>query len=248
MSPKLRIAYQRYTSCGGCQLTLLNCERELPLVEKYFAIVEFPMVSSCNDSDCSLDVALVEGSITSVEELQRLLALRRRARFLIAVGACALSGGVNVLAEGRELLLADIYGGETLPSETFPAQPIVNFVRVDGEIPGCPPEGSDYLRLLGTLQQGGLPAEHAVPVCMECRLRENRCLLIDGKQPCLGPVTRGGCLARCPSYGVICEGCRGAVPEANFPEHFQLLLQTGLTATEVRGRLERFMGRNDEGY
>ncbi|MDO9081565.1 MAG: hypothetical protein Q7U44_12255 [Desulfuromonadales bacterium] len=248
MSPKLRIAYQRYTSCGGCQLTLLNCERELPLVEKFFAIAEFPMLSSSNDSDCSLDVALAEGSISSVADLQRLLALRRRARFLIAVGACALSGGVNALADGREVLLTDIYGVETLPVETFPAQPIVNFVRVDGEIPGCPPEGSDYLRLLGVLQQGGLPVEYAVPVCMECRLRENRCLLIDGKQPCLGPVTRGGCLARCPSYGAICEGCRGAVPEANYAAHFQLLLQTGLTATEVRGRLQRFIGRDNEGY
>jgi len=248
MSEKLHIAYQRYTSCGGCQLTLLNCERELPLVEKFFEFAEFPMLSSCNDSDCPLDVALAEGSITTPEELQRLLTLRRRARFLIAVGACALSGGVNALAENRDILLSDIYGGETLPSETFPPQPIATFVRVDGEIPGCPPEGSDYLRLFGVLQQGGLPAEDAVPVCMECRLRENRCLLIDGKQPCLGPVTRGGCLARCPSYGAICEGCRGMVPEANFPEHFQLLLQTGLTATEVRGRLERFFGRYDEGY
>jgi coenzyme F420-reducing hydrogenase gamma subunit len=248
MTTKLRIAYQRFTSCGGCQLTLLNCERELPLVEKFFDIAEFPILCSNNDSDCFLDVALAEGSISSVEDLQRLLALRRRARFLLAVGACALSGGVNALAHDRELLLADIDGAETLRVETFPAQPIANFVRVDGEIPGCPPEGSDYLRFLGVLQQGGLPGEYAVPVCMECRLRENRCLLIDGKLPCLGPVTRGGCLARCPSYGAICEGCRGAVPEANFAEHFQLLLQTGLTATEVRGRLERFMGRNDEGY
>lgn len=248
MKAKLRIAYQRYTSCGGCQLTLLNCERELPLVEKYFDVVDFPLISSVNDSDCSLDVALAEGSITSVEELQRLLALRRRAKFLIAVGACALSAGVNALAQDRQGLLADVYGAVPLPLETFLPQPLDRFVRVDGEIPGCPPEGSDYLRLLGALQQGGLPGEYAVPVCMECRLRENRCLLIEGQQPCLGPVTRGGCLARCPSYGAICEGCRGMVPEANIPEHFQLLLQTGLTAAEARGRLERFLGRTDEGY
>lgn len=245
---KLQIAYQRYTSCGGCQLTLLNCERDLTLVEKYFEMAEFPMLSSVNDTDCSLDVALAEGSITSVEELQRLLELRRRAKFLIAVGACALSGGVNALAQDRDVLLAEVYGARPLSMETFSPQPLHRFVRVDGEISGCPPEGSDYLRLLGALQQGGFPGEYAVPVCMECRLRENRCLLIDGQQPCLGPVTRGGCLARCPSFGVVCEGCRGAVPEANFPEHFQLLLETGLTAKEVRGRLERFLGRNDEGY
>jgi coenzyme F420-reducing hydrogenase gamma subunit len=247
MTTKLRIAYQRYTSCGGCQLTFLNCERDLPLVENFFEVVDFQLVSSVNDRDSLLDVALAEGSIATLDELQRLLELRRRTKFLIAVGACALSAGVNALARDRQELLEAIYGPQQ-GSMTFPPQPLGRFVRLDGEIPGCPPEGHDYLRLLGALLQGGLPGEYAVPVCMECRLRENRCLLIEGRQPCLGPVTRGGCLARCPSYGVICEGCRGAVPEANFPEHFQLLLQAGLTAAEVRGRLERFLGRQDESY
>lgn len=247
MKTKLRMAYQRYTSCGGCQLTFLNSERELPLIEKSFEVVEFPLVSSVNESEALLDVALAEGSIATLEELHRLLALRRRARVLIAVGACALSAGVNALAQEREGLLDNIYGAK-LEQMTFHPQPLARFVKVDGEIPGCPPEGHDYLRMLGAILQGGLPGEYAVPVCMECRLRENRCLLIEGQQPCLGPVTRGGCLARCPSYGVICEGCRGAVPEANFPEHFQLLLQTGLTPAEARGRMERFLGRNDEGH
>jgi coenzyme F420-reducing hydrogenase gamma subunit len=247
MKPKLRMAYQRYTSCGGCQLTLLNCERDLPLVEKYFDIVDFQLVSSIKDSG-SLDIALVEGSIATLEELQRLLELRRRTKFLIAVGACALSAGVNALAKNREMLLAEVYGASTLTTESFPPQPVAHFVSIDGEIPGCPPEGHDYLRLLGAILQGGLPPEYSVPVCMECRLRENRCLLIEGKQPCFGPVTRAGCLARCPSYGVVCEGCRGAVIEANFPEQVKLLLQTGLTAAEVHGRLERFLRRDDEGH
>lgn len=247
MKTKLRIAYQRYTSCGGCQLTLLNCEQELLLVEKSFEIVEFHLVSSANDSDCILDVAFAEGSITTIEELQRLLELRRRTTFLIGVGACALSGGVNALAQDSEVLVAEIYGAQ-LKQLTFPPQPLANFVRIDAEIPGCPPEGNDYLRLLGALLQGGFPGDQHMPVCMECRLRENRCLLIEEKAPCFGPVTRGGCLARCPSYGVVCEGCRGTVPEANFSELYPLLLQTGLTAGEIRGRLERFFRRNDESY
>lgn len=246
---KLRVAYQRYTSCGGCQLTLLNCERELALIEHCFEIADFSMVSSVNDTASSLDVALVEGSIATMEELQRLLDLRRRTKFLIAVGACALTGGVNCLAKDREELVAEIYGGASvLPETTFPSQPLAHFVKIDAQIPGCPPEGADYLRLLGAIKLDGLPAETAVPVCMECRLRENRCLLIEGKEPCLGPVTRGGCLARCPSYGAICEGCRGNVPEANDLEMTQLLLQTGLTAQEIRGRMERFKRRDDEGY
>lgn len=217
-------------------------------MEKFFDFVEFPILSSANDRDGTLDVAFAEGSITSVEELQRLLELRRRANFLVAVGACALSGGVNALAKDREALLAEVYGNTPLPHATFPPQALATFVKIDGEIPGCPPEGSDYLRLLGALQQGGLPEENAVPVCMECRLHENFCLLIEGHQPCLGPITRGGCLARCPSYGVVCEGCRGAIPEANSLELKQLLLDAGLTPDEIRGRLQRFNRRIDESY
>lgn len=248
MSTKLRIAYQRYTSCGGCQLTFLNCERELPLIEKSFEVVDFQLVSSINARDSHLDIALAEGSIATQEELQRLLELRRRAKFLIAVGACALSAGVNALAKKREMLLAEVYDATILPRESFPPQPVSHFVSIDAEIPGCPPEGHDYLRLLGAILTGGLPPKYSVPVCMECRLRENRCLLIEGKLPCFGPVTRGGCLARCPSYGVICEGCRGAVVEANFPEQVKLLQQTTLTAAEAHGRLERFLRRDDEGH
>lgn len=244
MKTKLRIAYQRYTSCGGCQLTLLNCERELPLFEKSFDLADFQLVSSVKDSE-DLDVALAEGSIATLDELQRLLELRRRTKFLIAVGACALSAGVHALVPDRQKALTVIYGSQR-EQLSFSPQPLGRFVRVDGELPGCPPEGQDYLRLLGAMVQNGLPGEYAIPVCMECRLRENRCLLIEGRQPCFGPVTRGGCLARCPSYGVVCEGCRGAVPEANYTDHFQLLLQTGLTAEEIRGRRERFLRRDDE--
>lgn len=239
---KLRVGYQRYTSCGGCQLTLLNCERELALIGNYYDLVEFTLASSADDGGLMLDVALAEGSISTEEDLHRLLDLRRRAKLLVAVGACALSGGVNLLACRREELLAGIYGSTPLPLATFAPQPLARFVKIDAQIVGCPPEGNDYLRLFGVIQQNGLPEEYSVPVCMECRLRENRCLLIEGAQPCLGPVTRGGCLARCPSYGVVCEGCRGAVPEANYSELIQLLLQAGLTAKEIRGRMERFVG------
>lgn len=239
---KLRIGYQRYTSCSGCQLTFLNCEEELSLIESCCDIVDFSMVTSARDTGSLLDVALAEGSISSTEELQRLLELRRRTTLLVAVGACALTGGVNRLSRDREELMAGIYGPAPFPVATFPPQPLARFVKIDAEIVGCPPEGSDFLRLLGLLQQGGLPGEYAVPVCMECRLRENLCLLLERGEPCLGPVTRGGCLARCPSYGVVCEGCRGEVPEANDLELTQLLLRAGLSAEEIRRRMERFTG------
>lgn len=233
-----RVAYQRFTSCSGCQLSLLNCEAELPLLIPILDVVDFTMLRSANDAAGPLDLALVEGSIASAEELQRLLALRRRATVLVAVGACALSGGVNVLADPcRE---------ESPGRERFAPQPLARFVPIDLQIPGCPPEGSDYLRLFGALRHGGLPVVQLQPVCMECRCRENLCLLIERQQPCLGPVTQGGCRARCPSVGVLCEGCRGLVAGAQRDVHAALLGELGLDEGEIRRRMGRFTGRVHE--
>jgi len=240
---KLRLAYVRFTSCCGCQLTLLNCEGQLADIGAVAEVVAFDMASSRANHDGPLDVVLVEGSISRPEELTELLSLRRRAEVLVAVGACALTGGVNVLAGGDRAALCDgVYGGTAREKTTFPPQPLCRFVRVDLQLAGCPPERSEHLKLLGALSRGGLPALPEYAVCMECRQRENLCLLLEARQPCLGPVTRAGCDALCPSFGVICEGCRGPVAEANLAEEARLLLELGLSEREVRERLERFNG------
>jgi len=246
---KLRLAYVRFTSCCGCQLTLLNCEGQLADVEAVAEVVAFDMASSRPDDDGPLDAVLVEGSISRPEELTQLLSLRRRAEVLVAVGACALTGGVNVLAGGdRAVLCEGVYGEGAGEKTTFPPQPVCRFVRVDLELAGCPPERSEHLRLLGALAHGGLPTLPEYAVCMECRQRENRCLLLDARQPCLGPVTRAGCDALCPSFGAICEGCRGPVAEANRSEEARLLLGLGLAEREVRARLARFSGVFNEDH
>lgn len=242
---RLRLAYQRFTSCSGCQLTLLNCERQLPQLAEVLELVDFAMASSARDDGSHLGLVLIEGSISTSQQLQELLALRRRAARLVAVGACALSGGVNALAGGgaeREELCAGIYGPPASARQTFPPQPIARFVAVDLDLPGCPPEVEDYLRFFGALLRGGLPWQPSWPVCMECRQRENLCLLLEARQPCLGPVTQAGCAARCPSAGVLCEGCRGWVAEANRGEQFRLLLELGLSEGEIRARMGRFSG------
>lgn len=244
---KLRLAYVRFTSCCGCQLTLLNCEGELSALAAEADIVAFDMASSRPDDRGELDAVLVEGSISRPEELSQLLELRRRARVLVAVGACALTGGVNTLGGADRAALCDqVYGETAREKTTFPPQPVAHFVKVDLEVAGCPPERSEHLLTLGALARGVLPALPEYAVCMECRQRENRCLLIEGKQPCLGPVTRAGCGALCPSFGVVCEGCRGLAAEANREEEFRLLLDQGLSEAEIRSRMERFTGRSHE--
>ena len=243
---KLRLAYVRFTSCSGCQLMLLNCEEQLAAIDGIVEVVAFDMASSRPDDEGGLDVVLIEGSISRPEELVALLKLRRRSEILVAVGACALTGGVNALAGGDRIALCeDVYGECARDKMTFAPQPLSRFVRVDMQIAGCPPERSEYLRLLGSLARGGLPALPEYAVCMECRQRENLCLLIEARQPCLGPVTRAGCNALCPSFGVICEGCRGPVAEANRAEESRLLLELGLSEREVRARMQRFSGVAD---
>lgn len=242
-SQPLLCGFARLTSCSGCQLTLLNMTTDLVPLAGRLRVVSFDLASSAADPGGALDVALVEGSVSSPAQLSSLLALRRRADRLVAVGACALSGGVNALAAGdRDALVTSVYGAPEAVDESFPPQPLSRFVHVDLEIPGCPPEGEELVALFGSLARGGLPASVDYPVCMECRQRENLCLLIERHIPCLGPVTRAGCQARCPSFGVACEGCRGMVTEANRGEEFRLLLETGLTEREIRARLARFGG------
>ncbi len=241
---KLRLAYVRFTSCCGCQLTLLNCEKELAVIAEEVQLVVFDMASSRHDEGGTIDAVLIEGAISRPRELIELLALRRRAQVLVAVGACALTGGVNTLAGAdRAVLCEAVYGATAKQKATFPPQPLARFVRVDLEIAGCPPERSEHLKSLGALARGGLPSslpEYAV--CMECRRLENLCLLLEAKQPCLGPMTRAGCKALCPSFGVVCEGCRGLVAEANRGEQFRLLLELGLSEREIKARMERFTG------
>jgi coenzyme F420-reducing hydrogenase gamma subunit len=243
----LRLAYVRLTSCSGCQLTLLNSEENLAALADLAELVAFAMASSLRDDGRALDVALVEGSVSRPGELSQLLELRRRARVLAAVGACALTGGVNALTgPDRAAWCELVYGDTARDKSTFPPQPLDRFVKVDLELAGCPHEADEILSALAALARGGLPALPDYPVCMECRLRENLCLLVEARQPCLGPVTRAGCRARCPSFGVVCEGCRGLVAEANRSEEFRLLLDLGLSEREVRARMARFTGDGHE--
>ena len=237
----IKLAWLRFTSCSGCQLTLLNAEEAMAGLSTAVELHEFPLASSACGEKGLFDVALVEGSLTSPSQIKRLLSLRRKADLLLAVGACTLTGGVNAMVKGdRRRAIASIYGKPGAEWETFPPLPAHHFVQVDGEIPGCPPEQQDLLETIAALLHGGAPGRQVMPVCMECRSNENRCLLEEDQAPCLGPITQAGCHALCPGLGVPCEGCRGVVPEANRDELSHLLMTAGLSEREIRHRLERF--------
>jgi sulfhydrogenase subunit delta len=237
----VKLAWLRFTSCSGCQLMLVNCEPSLADLAELVRINTFPLVSSASDTTESFDIALVEGALSTPEEIERLLALRRKAGLLVAVGACALSGGVNTLVKGeRRLAVAKLHGNAAAEWNSFPPMPVAEFVKVDWQIPGCPPERHELLNSIAAILQGGWPGRQVMAVCMECRINENRCLLLEDQSPCLGPVTSAGCNATCPGHGVPCEGCRGFMPGANREEMCRLLVTAGLTEQEIRHRLERF--------
>ncbi|KAF0215248.1 MAG: NADH ubiquinone oxidoreductase 20 kDa [Geobacteraceae bacterium] len=239
---KPTMAIAGLTACSGCQLTLLNCEAELPEVAGCFDLIFFPMGISGGDECASVDVAIVEGAVSTPDDLETLLHLRSRSRFLVAFGTCALWGGVAAMKnhESRTELTKIVYhdvAGEVL---TFNPEPFHFFVTVDFAIPGCPPEKDELLALLSSLLRGSFPVFPIYPVCTECRNRENRCLLVEDNELCLGPLIQAGCGARCPAAGIVCEGCRGPVAEANVASEMELLMQKGFPREEIISRMRRF--------
>ena len=239
---KLRLAIAGLTACSGCQLSLLNCEDELPLLLAQFEFHFFPMACSPALLEGEYDAAIVEGCLSMPHEINLLQELRSRSRYLIALGTCAVCGGVAALRNGeeRELLCQKVYGESQVASETFEPLSLHRVVKVDASVTGCPPEKVELLRLLAGLTRGALPDEVDYPVCAECRMRENLCLLMERDMLCLGPLTLGGCSARCPSLSVPCEACRGPVPEANLAEALEVYVQKGFDRQDVIGRLRRF--------
>jgi sulfhydrogenase subunit delta len=240
---KPRVAIAGLTACSGCQLTLLNCEEQLAEIADRFELAYFPMGQSVPDGNGTYDVAIVEGSVSTPGDLATLSRLRNASTLLVAFGTCALYGGVaamNNKISQREALMRQVYGDSGDSFQSFPPAPFKNFVSVDFSITGCPPEKHDLLNLLGALLQGTLPPAPCYPVCTECRSRENLCLLLDKNELCLGPIIQGGCNARCPATGIVCEGCRGPVREANVAQEYELLLERGFDRKEIERRMSRF--------
>lgn len=239
---RVRLAIVGLTACSGCQLALLNCEDELPGLLDRFEFHYFPLASSPALLEGDYDAALVEGCVSMPHEIELLEELRRRSHYLVALGTCAVCGGVAAQKnnEARELLCRQVYGDTSMTAETFAPQPLQKVVQVDATVRGCPPEKGELLRLLAGLLRGALPVAIDYPVCAECRMRETLCLLTERNRLCLGPLTCGGCGALCPSLAVPCEGCRGPVPEANLAEALNIYQKKGFDRQTVLARLRRF--------
>jgi sulfhydrogenase subunit delta len=234
-----RIAVFDFTCCEGCELQLANKEETLVDFLKAIEVVNFREISSARGSD--YEVALVEGSISRSDEIERLLQIRQQAKLLVAFGTCACFGGVNRMKNAFDLAEAnrEVYGDR--PQETLPVRPIKHYVKVDLEVPGCPVNKSEVERIVQHLMME-IPFQFPVyPVCVECKQRYTTCMF-DRGHLCLGPITRAGCNAPCPAGGLGCWGCRGPAADPNYPEFFALAHEFGFSDREIRERMSFFGG------
>ena len=214
---KIRIGVYALTSCYGCQLMFATVSR---IMEIYDAvdIKSYHMLSSASSPHEKVDVAFVEGSVSTEKDLVELREIRKNSKKLVAMGACAINGGVQSWKgpeESYEDMFSSVYGDSHIMYIGMKAQPIEKFVEVDYRLPGCPPEEDEIEYFVSTFVFGTWPEERDYPVCHECRISGSPCILIENGAPCLGSVTLAGCGARCIKHGVPCIGCRGPVTHEN---------------------------------
>ncbi len=214
-----RVGFFSTASCEGCQLAVLECERELPALFERVEIVRFREASSYEGREIGeeyLDVAFVEGSVTREKDAEEVREIRRRCGVLVALGACAATCGLNAMKNLRPLSESrtEVYGESADWYDTFPTRPVAAIAQVDYTLRGCPIDRVEFLRFLTFLLRDlPFPAPKR-PVCSECKSAGVVCRMVLG-QPCLGPVTTCGCGAICTRYGRSCEGCRGLLADAN---------------------------------
>ncbi|HLA83306.1 MAG TPA: oxidoreductase [Thermoguttaceae bacterium] len=234
-----RIGVFDFTGCEGCQLQLANKEETLGAFLAAIEVVNFREISSDHGDD--YDVAFVDGAVSRADEVERLQAIRRRAKLLVALGSCACFGGVNRLKNAYDLDEAnrEVYGD--CPKQTMPTRSVKEVVAVDLELPGCPVNKDEIERVVQHLVWDLPLPTYAYPVCLECKQRYTVCRF-DLGELCLGPITRAGCGAPCPAGGLGCWGCRGPAEAPNYEEFFTLTKEKGFDDREVKERLDFFGG------
>lgn len=214
-TPRPRLAVWKFASCDGCQLSLLDCEDELLALAGAMEIANFPEASSAI-SDGPYDLSLVEGSITTAHDAERIQQVRAQSKFLVTIGACATAGGIQALRNFADVnnFISAVYASPQYISTLATSTPISAHVPVDFELHGCPINKQQLLEVISAFLARRKPQIAAHSVCIECKRRGTVCVMVQGT-PCLGPVTHAGCGAICPSFRRGCYGCFGPMETPN---------------------------------
>ena len=241
---KLKIGIYGFTGCAGDQLAILHWEDELLSIFNDADIKSFVMAKSDNE-ETELDIAFVEGSISTKEQIERIKEIRERSKIVVAIGDCACYGGIQAMYYGDgsyKERLKEVYGDIKFTHDTpVESKPISDYITVDYIVPGCPISKEHFLSVFMKLVNGLIPDRYPMPVCMECKWKGNACLLLKG-QPCLGPIISAGCGAICPSHNIPCIGCWGLVDDANLKSQIELLMEHGMKLDDIISRVKIFGG------
>lgn len=228
------LAVWKFTSCDGCQLTLLDCEDELLTLVSRIRIVHFTEASSASEPG-PYDVSLVEGSVTTPEELRRITEIREQSRILVAIGACATHGGIQALRNFADVaeFTSVVYASPQYIATLSTSTPISAHVPVDFELRGCPPDRRQLLDMLCAFLAGRKPDIPNTSVCTECKRRGTTCVTVAEGIPCLGPVTQAGCGALCPAYHRGCYGCFGPMADPDIHALLPILRVNGMPTDDI---------------
>ncbi len=237
---KPKIAFFEFTSCEGCQLTVVDSLQDHPELLDAVDIVQFREAMSEKGED--YQIAFIEGSCSRPGDEAKLMEIREKADLVIALGACAHLGGVNAIRNRMPLedVRKYVYGDKAEWYATYPARPISAVIPIDAVIPGCPIDRNEFIRAVTYLLQGRLPYIPDNPVCIDCKLKGNVCVYQRG-MTCLGPITLAGCDAICPTYGEGCDGCRGLISAPNIPALRTVLAEHGMNETDIEAKMTVFL-------
>ncbi len=240
---KPRLAVFKFASCDGCQLSLLDLEDELLALSGEVDIVYFLEARSYHEPG-PYDIALVEGSITTQHDLERIHQVRQDAKYLVTIGACATAGGIQALRNWKDVaeFTRMVYATPAYIATLATSTSISSHVAVDFELNGCPVNRYELLEVLTALLLGRRPQLPAHSVCVECKRAGTTCVLVSHGTPCLGPLTHAGCGAICPAYHRGCYGCFGPMESPNAEALVSQLRSAGIPAPVLQRLLRGFTG------
>ena len=232
------IAVHKFSSCDGCQLAFLNAGEDLLELAGLVDIRHF-LEAGVADEDATVDIAFVEGSISTGEEVERIQRVRANSRMVVTLGACATAGGLQALRNldgSNDEWKRAVYAQPEFIGTLDHAEPVANHIKVDFALWGCPVNGRQVLAAVRQMLFGLAPLDPHDKLCQECKRQHAVCVMVADGKPCMGPVTRTGCGALCPRFGRDCYACFGPAENSNTVAMTQRLEGLGLPPSDIARR------------
>jgi len=231
---KPKVAVWKFASCDGCQLSLLDCEDQLLAVSREIEIAHFPEASRAVVKG-PYDLSLVEGSITTPHDAERIHKIRRSSKFLVSIGACATAGGIQALRNFKDVneFVSIVYATPDYIDTLQKSTPIADHIKVDFELRGCPIDKMQLIEVISAFINGRKPNTPTHSTCIECKRRGTVCVMVAQGTMCMGPVTHAGCGALCPTYNRGCYGCFGPQETTNTDSLSSQLKKLGADNDEI---------------